>query len=308
MNFRKIAKPTLSIRSVSGNWSPLCKSVIDLRKTFLNSKGEIKVVSGEAETVDAILDFISRAEDGWCDCGDKNMPSIAVNLAPINESIRNAAKRNYNLRYITEITVQNIEYCKELVKWVDLRHLDGVKLNFAVSHTHYMAATTLYEGKPVPQIVYTNVKELVAQQQYAFDALWDMSMPALQRINEIELGLEPERMQLIADPEETKKAYQRILSEAKKSVLLALATKNAFGRNKAIGILQLLVELAHRDNISIRLLVHHEVDLDGEEVRALKKAGILVNQLSANVLANDDHTMEPKVSLVVVDEEISLTI
>ena len=45
-------------------------------------------------------------------------------------------------RFITEITNDNISYCKELITLVDeLRHLDGIKGNFYVNETEYLAPT-----------------------------------------------------------------------------------------------------------------------------------------------------------------------
>ena len=45
-------------------------------------------------------------------------------------------KRGAKIRLITEITKDNIHYCKELMQFVDqLRHMDGVKGNMAVGET-----------------------------------------------------------------------------------------------------------------------------------------------------------------------------
>ena len=46
------------------------------------------------------------------------------------------------LRFITEITKDNISYCKQIMENVELRHLDGVKGNFGVSDTEYIAIST----------------------------------------------------------------------------------------------------------------------------------------------------------------------
>jgi hypothetical protein len=43
-------------------------------------------------------------------------------------------KRGVQIRFIAEITKENIPYCKELMKVVELRHLDEVKGNFGVGN------------------------------------------------------------------------------------------------------------------------------------------------------------------------------
>ncbi|MFL6420761.1 MAG: hypothetical protein ACJ71P_15340 [Nitrososphaeraceae archaeon] len=82
-------------------------------------------------------------------------------------------------------------HCKELIKMVDeLRHLEGIRGNFYVNETEYIAPATLHEkGKPASQITYSNVKEIVEHHKhYVFDTLWSRAMPAKQRIKEIEKG------------------------------------------------------------------------------------------------------------------------
>jgi uncharacterized protein len=70
----------------------------------------------------------------------------------------------------------------------DLHHLKGIKGNFYISETEYIApATTHTQGKPASQIIYSNVMEIVEHHQhYVFDSFWNSSVPATQRIKEIE--------------------------------------------------------------------------------------------------------------------------
>jgi two-component system, OmpR family, sensor histidine kinase VicK len=96
------------------------------------------------------------------------------------------------LRYVTEITEDNVGYCKKLIRMVsELRHLDGIKGNFYISETEYIAPTSLHEeGKPASQIIYSNVKEIVEhQRQIVFDSFWVRATPAEQKIKELEEGI-----------------------------------------------------------------------------------------------------------------------
>jgi two-component system, OmpR family, sensor histidine kinase VicK len=40
-------------------------------------------------------------------------------------------------------------------------------------------------------MIYSNVRELVEQQQYVFDTLWNKSIPSQEKIKEIEEGIQP---------------------------------------------------------------------------------------------------------------------
>jgi len=121
-------------------------------------------------------------------------PPLAVTIDPIRGAFSDAKKRGVKLRYLTEISKDNTSFCKEIISLVDeMRHLDGIKGNFMLSESEYLAPIILFEkGKIAPQIIYSNQKELVDQHQYIFDTLWDNAIAAEQRIKEIEEGIRSE--------------------------------------------------------------------------------------------------------------------
>src|SRR5215217_6495535 len=120
-------------------------------------------------------------------CFDHSAPSIVVEIKEYRNGYIDIRRRGGKIRAFTEITKDNIAHCKELIKLVDeLRHLDGVKGGIAISETEYMATTVLKEAKPLTQVIYSNVREVVEQGQYIFDTLWNTATPAEQKIIEIE--------------------------------------------------------------------------------------------------------------------------
>jgi signal transduction histidine kinase len=78
-----------------------------------------------------------------------------------------------------------------LISLVDeLRHLNGIKGNFMVSESEYLAPVILFEkGKIASEAIYSNQKEIVDQHQYMFDTLWNKAVSAEQRIKRIEEGI-----------------------------------------------------------------------------------------------------------------------
>jgi two-component system, OmpR family, sensor histidine kinase VicK len=129
---------------------------------------------------------------------DHRAPSIVVEVPEYRNGYIDIRKRGGKIRAFTEITKDNINHCKELIKLVDeLRHLSGVRGGLAVSETEYMATTVLEEAKPLTQVIYSSVKEVVEQGQYIFDTLWNTAIPAEQKIKEIEEGLEPIRTRIL---------------------------------------------------------------------------------------------------------------
>jgi hypothetical protein len=117
----------------------------------------------------------------WMDLfGDKNGPSIIIEFSTIKIIILQP-KRGAKVRPITEITKDNIHYCKELMNIVDeFRHLEGFKGGIAVTESEYMTTTTLREKQILTQVFYSNAKEVVEQGQYIFDTFWILLLIMIQ--------------------------------------------------------------------------------------------------------------------------------
>jgi two-component system sensor histidine kinase VicK len=131
-------------------------------------------------------------------------PPLAIGIGQIKNAFLDAKSRGVRLRYLTEITNDNLPYCKELIKIVDeLRHLEGIKGNFMISEGEYLAPVVLDEEKKIAsQLIYSNVDEIVEQQHYMFETLWTKATPAEQRLREIEEGILPVKTMILKDENE----------------------------------------------------------------------------------------------------------
>ena len=99
----------------------------------------------------------------------------------------------------------------------ELRHLDGIKGNFMISETEYLAPVILFEkGKIASQIICSNVKEILDQHQYMFDTLWNKAISAQQRIREIDEGIAPIRTRILYEQDEIVKEIKRKNNSANK--------------------------------------------------------------------------------------------
>src|SRR5919202_4415965 len=71
--------------------------------------------------------------------GDKNGPSIIMEYDVYKNNYIDVIRRGGKIRLITEITKENVHYCKELMKIVtELTHMDGLVGGIAVSESEYM--------------------------------------------------------------------------------------------------------------------------------------------------------------------------
>ncbi|MFL6345638.1 MAG: hypothetical protein ACJ71A_09375, partial [Nitrososphaeraceae archaeon] len=169
-------------------------------------------------------------------------------------------------------------YCKELSKFAEIRHLNGVKGNFEVSKNgirvskggEYIGTATLQEAEPIAQLIFSNVKELVEQQQFVFDTLWNKAIPFEVRIKEIEEKIKPETIEIIVDPKEALEAEYRLLNSAKEEVQMIFSSINTFHlQQRQLGIIQILGSLS-KQGVRIRVLT--PIDNDVKELLSdLKK-------------------------------------
>ena len=97
----------------------------------------------------------------------------------------------------------------------ELRHLDGIKGNFMLSETEYLAPVILFEkGKIASQIICSNVKEILDQHQYMFDTLWNNAISAQQRIVEIDEGIVSYETKVLEEDEKKTKRFKGYLENS----------------------------------------------------------------------------------------------
>jgi two-component system sensor histidine kinase VicK len=133
-----------------------------------------KVLEGDQSVANTILQFVSNTKARIDACIDYSRPSLAIEIEELKKAFLHAKSRGVKLRYVTEITKDNVGICKELLKLVnELRHIDGIKGNFYLSETEYIAPITFHvKGKPASQTLHSNVKEIVEfHQRYILSSL-----------------------------------------------------------------------------------------------------------------------------------------
>lgn len=160
---------------------------------------------------------------------DRNAPSIVVDVKEYRNGYMKIRKRGGRIRAFTEITRENLPYCKKLMSLVDeLRHLDGVRGGIAISETEYMATTVLQESVPLTEVIYSSIREVVEQGQYIFDTLWSTATPAEQKIKELEEGVEHPVIQVISDTRNSISLAYDIISSARHEILIMFASAKTF--------------------------------------------------------------------------------
>jgi two-component system, OmpR family, sensor histidine kinase VicK len=221
-----------------------------------------QVLHGFEKTTEAIIRFLYSAEDSMNICADYTWPSVAMGVEVFKKGLYELKKRNVKSRFVTDITKDNIKYCKELMQISELRHLDGLKGNFAISEKGYTASATLQESALLQEVIYSNARAILDQQQYMFETLWSKAKPAEQKIREIEEGIDFGTTEIIQSPKKILKLFIKMIESAKSEILLMLPTINAFLREERIGAIELLKRSAIEHNVNVRIITPSNDDVE----------------------------------------------
>ena len=178
---------------------------------FLDKMEGIGTAEGLEESTKIILKVLNGSTNCLLICADQYWPSVAIGIEVFNKGMFDLKKRNVKCRFITEVTKENIAFCKELLKIAAVHHLPGLKGNFAVNENEYIASATMKNLQLLSQVVYSNSKAVVEQHNFFFENLWDKSISATEKIDEIEKGIVPEIVDVIKNPIEIKNIYFNIL-------------------------------------------------------------------------------------------------
>jgi two-component system, OmpR family, sensor histidine kinase VicK len=226
--------------------------------TTANSRSSerTEVLYGQKYVINTVLQFLSRAEK-IDSCGDHKALSLIFEVEEYKELLSNLKAKGIKLRYITDITKDNIHYCKELLKFAkEIRHLGGIRTNFSISEIEYLSSMTGNQTRePVSHIIYSNIRAMVEEQKYVFESFWNKAIPAEQRIREIEEGIEPEVFEIIAERKKIAQTFLDLVRSTKKEALVLFPNDKAMVRADRLGIIDYLVELSQKEKaVSIKII------------------------------------------------------
>lgn len=219
------------------------------------SNERTQVFYGEEDAMRVLLQAMANVQKEAITCSDSQSPAFSMTVEPVKRAFIDFRRKGIKIRSITEITGENISYCKELMQYVELRHLDGIRGNFAISEKEYVATAIVQERRPVPQTIYSNAKAMLDQHRYFFETLWSRAIPVEHRMREIEEGIPFQQIDVVQDAKQSLERYKDLVKSARKEMMLLFPTVNAVVRQAKAGILDLVKETALHYNARVRLLL-----------------------------------------------------
>lgn len=259
---------------------------------------DIQVVTGAAisELVPQLASSVNKSLDCYLDA--KSASSIIGALVP-DQRMAQLKGRGVRLRCVTEITADNMQYGREVMKYFDLYHMPSLTGNFVVidgkEYLGYMASE-----KGESKLFRVRVQSFVAGQQFLFDNVIKNAVPSRQRILEIVKGVEGEFMETIRDPGRVKSLVLALVNSAIYEVSVLFSTRNSFALAEREGVIDALEALSER-GVKVRILVMKD-KVPGEHEGSLR---VMRHDVRLNYL---QQFLPTKITTFVVDQAKSLVI
>jgi two-component system sensor histidine kinase VicK len=264
-----------------------------------------EILYGQENIIRHFLRDLSVVQERFDSCTDFTGPSLFVN-SPIWLDYASLSKKGIRLRFITEITKENMKYCEKLLKVCELRHLEKVKGNFGIiDGKSYGAGSSAAEGQPPTQLIRSNIRAFVEQQQYFFETLWGKALPAERRIEQIQKGTEEEFIETIKDPYEVQKLTYELIKNSRREIMIICATSNAFLRQVRAGSFKLLEQTAADNGVNIRILSPSNKKILSFAKRYEMSTFQHLNQIKVRHLKEN---LQTRISLLLVDNKYSLAV
>lgn len=270
----------------------------------LEKISEITEITTEHENaINKIVEILSLASnrvDLYVDSDNLNM-LLANNI--IKKTCVRLRSKGIQIRCISEISKENSSLVRKIVDIVDdFNHLDGISGSFIVTNAYCIIGHTTASKQPKTQIIVSSVNTLVKQHQQLFETMWDKSIPASEKIKEIQEERIPEITETIRDPVKGLNRCWEMIKNAKEEVLAIFSTANGFSRQEKIGSVQLAKEMCtKRKDLQVRLLAPKSEHI--EEVRSE-----LRNQHYNIDIKFIQEFSQTKISMIIVDRKSSMVV
>ena len=206
-----------------------------------------------AEVINTLLQIFSNAQYKIDICGNSKFLTKVFSFSAVNKIRLDACKRKgLRQRYVFEITKENIYYCKTLMKGAELRHLDENEANFVTNEIECLGFVTMQ--KESLQATYSDIIEIVEQQQSVFETFWNKAIPAENKIREIEEGLNSEYLEVISDRKKATDIYIELARSVEKEALFLFANSKSIIRADRLGVLDCLIDASKSKGALIKII------------------------------------------------------
>jgi signal transduction histidine kinase len=205
------------------------------------------------------------------------------------------------IRWVTSITDKdNADLARIFLNiGVQIRHVKNMPpIDFAVSDKEMTATIESMEGGEVAQsLLVSNEPAYVNHFKSIFEELWKNGIDALDRIRDIEQGVDQANIEIISNPKEGIKRAWSIIKSAKEEVLILFSSASAVRRQIDMDGLQLLKEILEKRGAKVRVLIPADDDMIPTTIKEVK---LTYPQIDIRSI---DKSLQTRITIVIVDKK-----
>ena len=166
---------------------------------------------------------------------------------------QDAKKRGVRIRFLTEVTNENLDNCGKLFDFGDIRQIKNTFGNFILTEREFLLGFA--NSRHNSQVLYSNEQALVIEQRFIFENLWANNSNVYHRTISPKKSVKIEEIRILYDPMEIRHKYIDLIKSATSEISIIIATTNALRRNYSGGIIELLRDAAERKKVQVKLVV-----------------------------------------------------
>ena len=245
-----------------------------------------EIVRGVEKVTATFSEVVERAKTTINIYAESAALRLLFESDPYYKSLLSSRSRGLKIRYLTEITKENSKYSKRMIDElsIELRHVSGLRGNFLITENEFIStSSSIEEGVSVPELIYSNVPEIVRRNSYLFDNLWERAIPSDVRLRELERGDELGYTRVTFSNEEIFESASRFADEMKEEALIIAPMEGSLKRNS--DFFQKLLNKARTGRVKVKILGRFSKD-ETELMREFLSSGIEIRSLVPGGIQN----------------------
>ncbi len=231
-------------------------------------------------------------------CIEKDEVTMHVTHELILNGLLILKQKGVQMRVITQITNDNLTYCKTLSDIVEVRHVNGIQSGFGICDEKWLLDHVIsLDEFPLSHAMFTNVKKLVDVKRSLFETIWKQSIPAQEMFIKFEQS-SPSEVNTHMEADEARNLLFNLITNSKYHIDMTIPTRNCFQPLVTEGLRNYL-KTAINQGVKIRILLPHDE-------RSLELKNNLNLNNSKNIEIKQIEDIRAKRIMVLVDNLHSL--
>lgn len=293
-------------------------------KAIPAEKRILEIMEGHQRTYTKIVDswndiyesFSDLAEksDEVCICSDIGMLKLA------NESFFNIYqiimdkyenKHHDGIRWIVSVNgKEDVELLRLFMDiGVKIKNIKSVPIvNYVVTNKTFISSIDNNDKNinhnRIDRILVSNDLSYINHYKSIFEELWRSGTNVSDIIEDIDMGYDPERIDIISKSNNVRDLYQTIVNSAKKEIMIIFPSTRAFKRQHEVGLLFAILESVKKNNTKLKVML----PIDNSVLEIINKIKSKINKKSILGLEfrNVENFLDTKSTILIVDKRVSL--